>query len=89
MLLELCYWNLLLAVNDTNAADADENNTNKKVVFKSYAPFTNCISKTNKTQVDNAKDIDIVMLMYNLIEYSNKYAKTSGNLLQYCEDIPQ
>ena len=60
----------------------------KKVMFKNYAPFTNCISKINNTQVDNAKDIDIVMPMYNLIEYSDNYSKTSGSLWQYCKEIP-
>ena len=49
---------------------------NAAVVFKNCAPFTNCISEINNTQVDNAKDIDIVMPMYNLIEYSDNYAKT-------------
>ena len=38
-------------------------------------PFTNCISEINNTQIDNAKDIDIVMPMYNLIEHSDNYAK--------------
>ena len=37
--------------------------------------------------MDNAKDIDIVMLMYNLIEYSDNYSKASGSLWQYCKDI--
>ena len=41
---------------------------NKEVIFKNYAPFTDCISKINNTQV-NVKDVDVVMLMYNLIEY--------------------
>ena len=66
-----------IAVNNTAAADADANNTNKKVIFKNCAPFTNCISEINNTQVDNAKDIDIVMPMYNLIECSDNYSKTS------------
>ena len=79
---------VLIAVNNTAAADANANNTNKKVVFENCAPFTNCISEINNTQVDNAKDIDIVMPMYNLIEYSDNYSKTSGRLWQYCEDIP-
>ena len=77
-----------ITVNNTAAADADANNINKKVIFKNCAPFTNCISEINNTQVDNAKDIDIVMPMYNLIEYSDNYAKTSGSLWQYCKDIP-
>ena len=58
-----------ITVNNTAAADADANNTNEKVIFKNCAPFTNCISEINNTQVDNAKDIDIVMSVYNLIEY--------------------
>ena len=52
-----------ISVNNTAAAD----NTNKKVIFKNCAPFTDYISKINNTQVDNAKDIDIVMPMYILI----------------------
>ena len=68
--------------------DADANNSNKKVIFKNCAPFTDCISKINNTQVDNAKDIDIVMPMYNLLEYSDNYSKTSGSLWQYCKEIP-
>ena len=77
-----------ITVNNTAAADTDANNTNKKIVFKNYAPLTNCISETNNTQVDNAKDIDIVMPMYNLLEYIDNYSKTSGSLWQYCRDIP-
>ena len=75
-----------ISVNNTTAADADANNTNKKVIFKNCAPFTDC--KINNTQVDNAKDIDIVMPMYNLIEYSDNYSKTSESLRQYCKEIP-
>ena len=77
-----------ISVNNTAGAGADANNTNKKVIFKNCAPFTNCISEINNKQVDNAKDIDIVMPMYDLIEYSDNYAKTSGTLWQYCLDIP-
>ena len=50
--------------------------------FKNCATFTNYISEINNTQVDNAKDIDIVMPLYNLIEYSDNYAKTTGSLWQ-------
>ena len=77
-----------ISVNNTAAAGAATNNTNKKVIFKNYAPFTNCISEINNTQIGNAKDIDIVMPMYNLIEDSDNYAKTTGSLWQYCKDIP-
>ena len=77
-----------ITVNNTTAADADANNTNKKVIFKNCAPFTDCIGEINNTQVDNAKDLDILMLMYNLREYSDNYSKASGSLWQYCKNIP-
>ena len=70
------------------AQGATVNDNNKKVIFKNCSPFTNCISEINNTQIDNVKDIDIVMPMYNLIEYSDNYAKTTGSLWQYCKDIP-
>ena len=76
-----------ISVNNT-AADANANNTNKKLIFKNCALFANCISEINNTQIDNAKDIDIVMPIYNVIEYSDNYAKAIGSLWQYCKDIP-
>ena len=72
--------------DDAAARQADERD--KCVVFENCAPFTNCISEINNTQVDNAKGIDIVMPMYNVIEYSGNYAKTSGSLWQYYRDEP-
>ena len=71
---------------DAAARHADERD--KGVAFKNCAPFINCISEINNTQVENAKDINIVMPMYNLIEYSDNYAKTSGSLWQYFRDEP-
>ena len=68
------------------ARQADE--SNKGVIFRNCAPFINCISEINNTQVDNAKDIDIVMPMYNLIEYSDNYVKTTGSLWKYFRDEP-
>ena len=62
---------------DAAARQADERN--KGVIFKNCVPFTKCISITNNTDIDNAQDIDIVMPMYNLIEYSDNYSKTSGS----------
>ena len=47
----------------------------KKLVFKNNAPFINCISKTNSIKIDNPEDIDVVMPMYNLLEYSKNYKK--------------
>ena len=77
-----------ITVNNTAAEGAAANNAAKKVIFKNCAPFTNCISKINNTQIDNAEYIDIVMPMYNLIEYSDNFSKTSGSLWQYCKGIP-
>ena len=77
-----------ITVNNTAGAGPAANNINKKEMFKNCAPFTNCISKINKTQIDNAEYIDIVIPMYNLIEYSDNYSKTSGSLWNYCKEIP-
>ena len=68
------------------ARRADEKD--KGVTFKNCAPFTKSISRINITDIDNAQDIDIVMPMYNLIEYSDNYSKTSGSLWQYYKDDP-
>ena len=77
-----------VTIADISAAGADANNINKKVIFENCAPFTNCISEINNAQIDNAEDIDIVIPMYNSIEYSDNYSRTSGSLWQYCKDIP-
>ena len=61
-------------------------NSRKSIIIKKFAPFTDCISRINNTQINNAKDIDVVMPMYNLIEYNNSYSKTSGSLWQYYRD---
>ena len=71
-----------------NAAARQADERDNGVAFKNFASFTNCISEINNTQVDNAKYIDIVMPLYNLIEYSDNYAKTSGRLWQYFRDEP-
>ena len=72
------------AGDDAAARQAEERN--KGATFKNGAPFTKCISTINNTDIDNG--IDIVMPMYNLIEYSNNYSKTSGGLWQYYKDDP-
>ena len=57
------------AVDDDAAKRLDER---KGVIFKTWAPFTKCISRINNTDIDTARDIDTVMPMYNLIEYSDE-----------------
>ena len=61
---------------------------NKSVAFTNNAPFMNCISKINGVQIDNAEDLDVVMPMYNLLEYSKNYRKTTGSLWNYYRDEP-
>ena len=70
-----------ITVLNTAAAIAATNNTTKKVIFKNCALFTYCISEINNTQIDNAKDLDVVMPMYNLKEYSNNYSKKIWNFM--------
>ena len=67
---------------------AAPNNRNKKVIFKNCASFTECISEINNKEIDHAKNIDIVMPLYNLIEYSDNYSKKFGILWQYDRDEP-
>ena len=69
-----------ITVPNTTATTAATNNGNKKVIFKDCAPFTDCRSEINNRQVAMTKDIDVVISMYNLIEYSDYYLKTCGSL---------
>ena len=60
----LCdYSDTYILVKGNTVGAAAANNTNKKVIFKNCAAFTNCISKINNTQIDNAEYVDIVMPM--------------------------
>ena len=72
--------------NDAAARHADERD--KGGAFKNCAPFTPCKSDINNVDIDYCHDMDIVMPMCNLIEYSDNYAKTSGSLWQYYRDEP-
>ena len=71
-----------------NAAPRQADERNKGVIFKNCEPFVKCISKINDTEIDNAQDIDIAIEMYNLIECSDNYSKTSGSLWQHYKDEP-
>ena len=82
------------APNNTAANVTATNTTNnnafgdKKLVFKNNSSFINCISKINCVKIDNAEDLDVVMPMYNLLEYSKNYRKTTGSLWNYYRDQP-
>ena len=59
---------------------------NNKVIFRNSAPFPDCISEIKNSQADNARGLDLVMPMYNLIKDSNNYSNTSGSWWQYYRD---
>ena len=65
------------------AADA-----NTRLALKNCAPFTKCNLEINDEHVDTAENLDIVMPMYNLIEYSDNYQDSSATLYQYKRDEP-
>ena len=79
---DLCYYSsvYLVVKGDIIVTNPDNAKRNKAVPFKNNAPFINCISKINGIKIDNAKDLDVVMPMNNLLEYSKNYRKTTGNL---------
>ena len=77
-----------ITVDNIDAAGVAANYTNKKVIFKDCALFTDCIRKINNTQLDNTKYIDMVMSMCSLIEHSDNYSKKLGSLRQYYNDTP-
>ena len=74
-----------ITVSNTGTAAAP-NNRNKKVIYKNCPPFIDCISEINNIQIDDAHDINIVMPMYNLIEYSDNFSRTSGRAWKYYRD---
>ena len=83
---DLCSFNDVCIVVEgdiTLEGNNDANKTNKNLVFKNNAPFIECISKINGVKIDNAEDLDVVMHMYNLLEYSKNYKKTTGSLWNY------
>ena len=76
----------IITVESTAEAAVAANNVKKKVIFKNFAPFSNFTSRINTTQVYDVYAIDVVMSMYNLIEYSDNHLKISGHLWQYRRD---
>ena len=77
------------AANITAPNTANNNSFGEKnLVFKNNAPFINCVSKINGVKIDNAEDLDVVMPMYNLFEYSKNYRRTTGSSWNYYRDEP-
>ena len=78
---------ILPAAADSAARLVDE--INKEVISKNCAPFADCMSEINNTQVDNAKDLNVLIHMYNLQEYTDNDSRTSAGLWQYYRDESQ
>ena len=74
---DLCdFSDAYIAVEATTLeGDNNANKQNKNLTFKNNAPFINCISKINCIKIDNAEDLDVLMLMYNLLEYTKTIEK--------------
>ena len=70
----------IVVKGDITVTDPNNNAYDKKLAFENNAPFISCILKINSTLIDNAEYLDIVMPMYNLIEYSKNYSKATGSL---------
>ena len=91
---DLCdYADASILVNGTitvigiiNGAENEINRRNRPLILKNYAPFVSCITKINNELIEDAENLDIVMPMYNLLEYSKNYRKTIGSLYNYYRD---
>ena len=71
-----------ILVNGLNPRDRQ----NRPLILKNNAPFISCITRINNELIEDADDLDIVMPMYNLLEYSKNYRKTIGSLYNYYRD---
>ena len=75
-----------ITVTAPAGADNIRYKKNRPLLLKNNAPFISCISKSNDELIENAEDLDVVMPMYNLLEYSKIYKKTTGSLFNYYRD---
>ena len=86
---DLCAYNdayIILRGRISAKGTNDDNKRNKKLICKSSASFRSSMSKINNTFINNAKDLDFVMSMYNLLEGSEHFSMTSGSLWSYYRD---
>ena len=88
---DLCHFsNAYIVMKGTiTVTEPDDAKRNTEVTFKNNAPFINCISKINDIKIDNAEDLNVAMLMYNLLEYSKNCKKATGSLWNYYRDEPR
>ena len=86
---DLCYFSdayIVLKGEITVAGGSNSSRKNRPLAFKNDGRFIGCISKINNKLIDNAEDLDVAMPMYNLLEYSKNYSKTTVSLWNYCKD---
>ena len=86
---DLCdYSDAYIVVEGTITVESSNinNREDKKLTFENHSPFRSWISKINNTFVDSVEDLDIVLLIFNILEYSNNYSMTSGSLWNYYRD---
>ena len=74
------------ALGINNNASNIRDKRNRPVILKNNAPFVSCITRINGELIEDADDLDIVMPLYNLLEYSKNYRKTIGSLYNYYRD---
>ena len=72
----------ILVTGDITVNNAD---VNTSVAFKNCAPFTKCITYINEEHLETTENLNIIMPMYNLLEYSDNYSDSSGSLYQFKE----
>ena len=78
--------NCMITVTAAAGANNIREKRNKPLILKNNAPYVSCITKINNELIEDADDLDIVMPMYNLLEYSKNYRKTIGSLYNYYRD---
>ena len=84
---DLCdYADAYILVNGTITAAGNQPRDRKNRPLILNAPFVSCITKINNELIEDADDLDIVMPMYNLLEYSKNYRKTRGSLYNHYRD---
>ena len=77
---------MVTALGVNNDANNIRDKRNRPLILKNNAPFVSCITRINGELIEDADDLDIVMPMYNLLEYSKNYRKTIGSLYNYYRD---
>ena len=86
---DICgYADAYILVNGTItvAGNQPRDRQNRPLILKNNAPFVSCITRINNELIEDADDLDIIMPMYNLLEYSKNYRKTIGSLYNYYRD---